>query len=95
MLIDASHCAVISGVTVRKGNQYKLYIGDDLSGEIERRNPPIQAATTVNREIEKMIMRDVPAWMWLHLRFKTRPKMKRVFMYNAAQTCLGLLVLKT
>lgn len=73
MLIDASHCAVISGVTVRKGNQYKLYIGDDLSGEIERRNP-IQAATTVNREIEKMIMRDVPAWMWLHLRFKTRPK---------------------
>ncbi|MDA0148640.1 LpxL/LpxP family Kdo(2)-lipid IV(A) lauroyl/palmitoleoyl acyltransferase [Vibrio sp. LaRot3] len=72
MLIDASKCAVISGVSVRKDNQYTLYVGDDISDQVERRNPE-QAARVINGELERMIRRDISAWMWLHRRFKNQP----------------------
>lgn len=80
MLIDSSGCAVISGVTVFDGNHYTLHIGKDLSHSIKRRDP-VSAATVLNQEIEKMIERDIPAWMWLHRRFKTRPEGASAF-YN-------------
>ena len=54
-------------------NQYTLYIGEDLSEQFERRNPA-KAASILNQEIAGMIKRDIPAWMWLHKRFKTRPE---------------------
>jgi KDO2-lipid IV(A) lauroyltransferase len=73
VLIDATKCAVMSGVTVMNDNRYTLYIGEDLSGQFERRNP-VKAASILNQEIEGMIKRDIPAWMWLHKRFKTRPE---------------------
>lgn len=73
VLIDASKCAVISGVSVFEQGLYTLYIGQDLSGEVEKRNPE-QAARVLNAELERMIKRDVSAWMWLHKRFKTRPE---------------------
>lgn len=73
VLIDATKCAVISGVTVVENGHYTLHIGNDLSAQIERRNP-VNAATVLNRELEGMIQRDVAAWMWLHKRFKTRPE---------------------
>lgn len=73
VLIDATKCAVMSGVTVMSGNQYTLYIGHDLSQQFERRNP-VKAASILNQELEGMIRRDIPAWMWLHKRFKTRPE---------------------
>ncbi|PSU43620.1 lipid A biosynthesis acyltransferase [Photobacterium frigidiphilum] len=73
VLIDATRCAVISGVTVVENNHYTLHVGNDLSNKIERRNP-LSAASILNQELENMINRDIPAWMWLHKRFKTRPK---------------------
>ena len=78
MLIDSTGCAVISGVTVFDENGYTLHIGQDLSHSIKRRDP-LNAATVLNQEIEKMIERDIPAWMWLHKRFKTRPEGARAF----------------
>ncbi len=73
VLIDATKCAVISGVTVSRNHHYTLYIGKDLSEYFERRNA-MKAASILNQELEKMIRRDIPAWMWLHKRFKTRPE---------------------
>ncbi|NOH80286.1 LpxL/LpxP family Kdo(2)-lipid IV(A) lauroyl/palmitoleoyl acyltransferase [Vibrio sp. RE86] len=73
MLIDASKCAVISGVTVQSEGHYTLNIGSDLSSQFERRDP-IKTASILNKELEGMISRDIPAWMWLHKRFKTRPE---------------------
>ncbi|MBO0155350.1 lipid A biosynthesis acyltransferase, partial [Vibrio parahaemolyticus] len=52
---------------------YTLYIGKDISERFERRNA-VKAASILNQELEKMIKRDIPAWMWLHKRFKTRPE---------------------
>lgn len=31
-------------------------------------------ATVIKLEFATMIKRSIPAWMWLHKRFKTRPK---------------------
>ncbi len=73
VLIDATRCAVMSGVTVVESGTYTLHIGNDLSTEIERRNRE-SAARILNRELECMIKRNIPAWMWLHKRFKTRPE---------------------
>ncbi|WP_428773859.1 LpxL/LpxP family Kdo(2)-lipid IV(A) lauroyl/palmitoleoyl acyltransferase [Vibrio sp.] len=73
VLIDATRCAVISGVCVVDNGNYMLHIGNDISPKIERRNPT-QAATIINQEIETMISRNIPAWMWMHKRFKTRPE---------------------
>ncbi|MFA0570438.1 LpxL/LpxP family Kdo(2)-lipid IV(A) lauroyl/palmitoleoyl acyltransferase [Vibrio gallaecicus] len=72
-LIDMSRCAVMSAVTVRKQGQYTLEISDDLSAKFPRKSPEI-AARLMNEEIERMIKRDVSAWMWLHRRFKTLPE---------------------
>lgn len=73
VLIDATRCAVISGVTVYDNNHYSLHVGQDISQKIERRNPE-QAASVLNQELESMIERDIAAWMWLHKRFKSRPQ---------------------
>ncbi|SNX48279.1 Lipid A biosynthesis lauroyl acyltransferase [Vibrio thalassae] len=73
VLIDATNCAVISGVTVLEDNHYTLHIGKDLSPQIPRRDPET-TAKVLNKELEVMIKRDIPAWMWLHKRFKTRPE---------------------
>lgn len=73
VLIDATRCAVMSGVTVRSNSTYQLEIGDDISHEVPRRNPQA-AATLLNKEIEQMIRKDIAQWMWLHKRFKTRPE---------------------
>ncbi|MCY9855615.1 LpxL/LpxP family Kdo(2)-lipid IV(A) lauroyl/palmitoleoyl acyltransferase [Vibrio mediterranei] len=73
VLIDATNCAVISGVTVVQDNHYTLHIGEDLSEQIPRRDPET-AAKVLNKELEGMIERDIPGWMWLHKRFKTRPE---------------------
>ncbi|MGR5096676.1 LpxL/LpxP family Kdo(2)-lipid IV(A) lauroyl/palmitoleoyl acyltransferase [Vibrio maritimus] len=73
ILADLTDCAIISGVTVFHNNHYTLHIGDNLSEKINRRDS-MSTATVINKEIEKMIERDIPAWMWLHKRFKTRPE---------------------
>ncbi|NRD71980.1 LpxL/LpxP family Kdo(2)-lipid IV(A) lauroyl/palmitoleoyl acyltransferase [Shewanella sp. VB17] len=86
VLIDATRCAVISAVTVVKNSHYTLHIGNDLSKQIERRNP-VSTASIVNRELEGMINRDIPAWMWLHKRFKTRPEgLENVYSKNLTLT---------
>lgn len=73
VLIDATRCAVISGVTVYDNHHYTLHVGEDISHQVKRRNPE-QTAMVLNSELEKMIERDIPAWMWLHKRFKSRPE---------------------
>lgn len=71
-LIDMSKCAVMSGCSLRKGNNYTLEVGDDLSGDIPRRDA-VSAAKVLNHEIERLIKKGVSQWMWLHKRFKTLP----------------------
>lgn len=72
-LIDMTKCAVMSGSSIRTGNQYTLDIGDDISGDIPRRDP-VTAATVLNKEIERLIEKEPSQWMWLHKRFKTLPE---------------------
>ncbi|MBW3695800.1 LpxL/LpxP family Kdo(2)-lipid IV(A) lauroyl/palmitoleoyl acyltransferase [Vibrio sp. T187] len=72
-LIDMSGCAVMSGVSIRKGRHYHLEISEDISSQFSRKEP-VLAAKIMNQEIERMIEKDVSSWMWLHKRFKTRPE---------------------
>ncbi|MGR5232939.1 LpxL/LpxP family Kdo(2)-lipid IV(A) lauroyl/palmitoleoyl acyltransferase [Vibrio rotiferianus] len=70
-LAKMSKCAVISATSIRTDNTYNLVVEPDFSKEIPR--DPVDAATVVNRHIERMIMKGVAQWMWLHKRFKTTP----------------------
>ena len=72
-LIDMTKCAVMSGSSIRKGNHYTLEVGDDLSGDIPRRDA-VTTATVLNKEIERLIEKEPSQWMWLHKRFKTLPE---------------------
>ena len=72
-LIDATKCAVMSGVSVRKGGVYELQISEDFSDQFPRKQPEV-AAQVMNQEIERLILKDISAWMWLHRRYKTLPE---------------------
>ncbi|OCH13831.1 MULTISPECIES: Kdo(2)-lipid IV(A) acyltransferase [unclassified Aliivibrio] len=72
-LIDMTKCAVMSGTSIRQGGHYTLEVGDDLSGDIPRRDA-VTAATVLNQEIERLIEKEPSQWMWLHKRFKTLPE---------------------
>jgi len=72
VLVDASKCAVITASSFRQGDTYTLEIDNDISRDFPRRAPE-GAARVMNRSLEKVILRGLDQWMWLHRRFKTMP----------------------
>lgn len=75
VLVDASKCAVITASGFRKGDIYTLEIDPDISEQFPRRDPK-GAARVMNNALEKVILRGLEQWMWLHRRFKTMPDNK-------------------
>jgi len=75
VLVDASKCAVITASGFRKGNTYTLEIDHDISEQFPRRDPE-GAARVMNAALEKVILRGLDQWMWLHRRYKTMPDNK-------------------
>ncbi|SGZ01746.1 LpxL/LpxP family Kdo(2)-lipid IV(A) lauroyl/palmitoleoyl acyltransferase [Moritella viscosa] len=75
ILVDASKCAVITVSSFRKDDIYTLEIDDDISSEFPRSDPK-GAARVMNSALEKVILRGLDQWMWLHRRFKTMPDNK-------------------
>lgn len=69
-LVDKGKCAVITGSSVRTGNKYCLEIDNDLSSEFPTKDPE-GAAIVMNHAIEKVILRGIDQYMWMHRRFKT------------------------
>lgn len=69
-LVDMGKCAVITASSVRTGNEYCLEIDNDISADIPRRDPE-GAAIVVNKAVEKVILREMDQYMWMHRRFKT------------------------
>ncbi|EIV8496177.1 Kdo(2)-lipid IV(A) acyltransferase [Vibrio vulnificus] len=70
VLVDASKCAVITASSFRKGETYTLEIDPDISDQFPRKDT-VGAATVMNQAIEKVILRGLDQWMWLHKRFKS------------------------
>jgi len=75
VLVDASKCAVVTISSFRKDDIYTLEIDDDISCKFPRRDPE-GAARVMNSALEKVILRGLDQWMWLHRRFKTMPDNK-------------------
>ncbi|USD65153.1 LpxL/LpxP family Kdo(2)-lipid IV(A) lauroyl/palmitoleoyl acyltransferase [Vibrio sp. SCSIO 43136] len=69
-LVDMGKCAVITASSVRSGNHYTLEIDNDLSADFPRKDPE-GAATVMNKALEKVIVRGIDQYMWMHRRFKT------------------------
>ncbi|WP_159739413.1 LpxL/LpxP family Kdo(2)-lipid IV(A) lauroyl/palmitoleoyl acyltransferase [Vibrio atypicus] len=70
VLIDASKCAVVTASSFRKGHTYTLQVDDEFSADFPRKDAE-GAARVMNRAIEKVILRGLDQWMWVHKRFKT------------------------
>ncbi|CED70218.1 lipid A biosynthesis lauroyl acyltransferase [Aliivibrio wodanis] len=83
VLVDASKCAVITASSFRTYNNYHLQIDNDISADFPRKDA-IGAATVMNKAIEKVILRGLPQWMWLHKRFKTMedPNIRKSSRYD-------------
>lgn len=75
VLVDATKCAVVTASSFRKDEQYTLDIDNDISHEFPRRDTT-GAAMVMNRAIEKVILKGVDQWMWMHRRYKTMPDNK-------------------
>ncbi len=69
-LVDKGQCAVITGSSVRSDNQYCLEIDNDISPAFPSQDPE-GAAIVMNQAIEKVILRGMDQYMWMHRRFKT------------------------
>ncbi|KHA61722.1 lipid A biosynthesis lauroyl acyltransferase [Vibrio variabilis] len=70
VLIDASKCAVVTASSFRKGASYTLQVDDEFSAAFPRKDAE-GAAIVMNQAIEKVILRGLDQWMWVHKRFKT------------------------
>ncbi|MBG0754819.1 Kdo(2)-lipid IV(A) acyltransferase [Vibrio cidicii] len=70
VLVDASKCAVITASSFRQGETYTLEVDEDISGQFPRKDA-VGAATVMNQAIEKVILRGLDQWMWLHKRYKS------------------------
>jgi len=76
-LMNKTNCAVIAASSIRHGSIYTLELETDISSELKKQDPH-QVATTINKTIEKLILKDMTQWMWVHRRFKTMPDNKNV-----------------
>ncbi|MEH0760220.1 LpxL/LpxP family Kdo(2)-lipid IV(A) lauroyl/palmitoleoyl acyltransferase [Vibrio sp. 16] len=70
VLIDASKCAVVTASSFREGSTYTLQVDDEFSADFPRKDAE-GAARVMNRAIEKVILRGLDQWMWVHKRYKT------------------------
>ncbi|SIO27870.1 LpxL/LpxP family Kdo(2)-lipid IV(A) lauroyl/palmitoleoyl acyltransferase [Salinivibrio sp. ES.052] len=73
LLVHAGHAAVVpfSIVRERRGGQYRIKI----DAPIDNFPKEAQAAAVVtNQAVERLILQAPEQYMWLHRRFKTRPK---------------------
>ncbi len=61
---------MITASSFRKGETYTLEIDPDISDQFPRKDA-VGAATVMNQAIEKVILRGLDQWMWLHKRFKS------------------------
>ncbi|WED23255.1 LpxL/LpxP family Kdo(2)-lipid IV(A) lauroyl/palmitoleoyl acyltransferase [Vibrio sp. JC009] len=73
ILAYPSHCAIISGSGFRtKDGKYEIIL-DDSMHEIYPQKDMEAAAALMNKYMEKVILRGLDQWMWLHKRFKSMP----------------------
>ncbi|MGN2615622.1 Kdo(2)-lipid IV(A) acyltransferase [Aliivibrio fischeri] len=83
ILISASKCAVVTASGFRTYNNYHLQIDNDISDQFPKKDP-VGVATVMNKAVERVILRCIPQWMWLHKRFKTMedPNVKKGIRYD-------------
>ncbi|PQJ83285.1 LpxL/LpxP family Kdo(2)-lipid IV(A) lauroyl/palmitoleoyl acyltransferase [Aliivibrio sifiae] len=83
ILISASKCAVVTASGFRTYNNYHLQIDNDISDQFPQKDP-VGSATVMNQAVERIILRCIPQWMWLHKRFKTMedPNIKKGIRYD-------------
>ncbi|MEZ8194258.1 LpxL/LpxP family Kdo(2)-lipid IV(A) lauroyl/palmitoleoyl acyltransferase [Vibrio cortegadensis] len=75
VLVDATKCAVVTASSFRTDELYTLDIDEDISQLFPRRDTT-GAAVVMNKAVEKVIMKGVDQWMWMHRRYKTMPDNK-------------------
>ena len=83
ILISASQCAVVTVSGFRTYNNYHLQIDHDISDQFPKKDPT-GVATVMNKAVERVILRGIPQWMWLHKRFKTMedPSIRKGIRYE-------------
>ncbi|MDB1122470.1 LpxL/LpxP family Kdo(2)-lipid IV(A) lauroyl/palmitoleoyl acyltransferase [Vibrio algarum] len=73
ILAYPSHCAIITGSGFRNASGTYEIILDDSMHEIYPKKDMTAAAALLNKSLEKVILRGLDQWMWLHKRFKSMP----------------------
>ncbi|MGF1762517.1 LpxL/LpxP family Kdo(2)-lipid IV(A) lauroyl/palmitoleoyl acyltransferase [Aliivibrio kagoshimensis] len=84
LLVDSSRCAIVTVSNVRKSNgQYEITIDEDIHHDFPHKDSKA-AAIYMNSHMEKLILRGVDQYMWLHKRFKTMedPEVKTGIRYK-------------
>ncbi len=85
LLVDSSDCAVVTVSTIRKANgQYEVTLDDNVHQQFPHKDTKA-AAIYMNTHVEKLILRGVDQYMWLHKRFKTMedPDVKTGIRYKS------------
>ncbi|MGF1754351.1 LpxL/LpxP family Kdo(2)-lipid IV(A) lauroyl/palmitoleoyl acyltransferase [Vibrio makurazakiensis] len=73
ILAYTSKCAIVTGSGWRNSNgKYDIIIDPPIHDEYPQDDPKA-AAAFLNKHLEKVILRGLDQWMWLHKRFKSMP----------------------
>ncbi len=81
ILVDGSGCALMTVSCFRNDCHYEFIVDDDISADFPHKDP--KAATAfMNKHVEKVILRGLDQWMWLHKRFKTQPDQPKGILYK-------------
>lgn len=79
-LTQLTSAVVIPVATYREGNHYVMEISPPL--ENYPTGNVLVDVETMNRQIEKMIMKHPAQYLWMHKRFKTQPNLPRGKLYE-------------
>lgn len=71
LLVNETDCAIVIGSGFRnQDNQYEIFADESIEANFPK-DQLEAAAAYMNKYVEKIILRNVSQWMWLHKRFKT------------------------
>ncbi|WP_294610860.1 Kdo(2)-lipid IV(A) acyltransferase [uncultured Gilliamella sp.] len=85
ILVKLGQPAIIPFTPKREKNgHYTVYVSSELQGY--PKDDDVQAATFMNKAIENEILKAPEQYMWLHRRFKTRPKGDLPLYTNSVQS---------